>query len=53
MTELLSVCALSAGYGRGDIVRNVDMWLSAGEVVTIIGPNGAGKSTLIKAVAGV
>ncbi|MGF1476693.1 MAG: ABC transporter ATP-binding protein [Geminicoccaceae bacterium] len=52
-TERLEVRDLHAGYGRGDIVRHVDLSLKPGELVTIIGPNGAGKSTLIKAVAGV
>ena len=51
--HMLKVEQLTAGYGRGDIVRAVDMHLDEGEIVTIIGPNGAGKSTLIKTIAGV
>lgn len=43
---------LSAGYGGGDIVREVNLRAEALRVTTIVGPNGAGKSTLIKAVAG-
>ncbi len=54
MTEgLLNVTKVSAGYGRGDIVHNVDLNVKAKRVATIIGPNGAGKSTMIKTIAGV
>ena len=35
-----------------DVVRGVDLDLSAGEVVVVIGPNGAGKSTLLAALGG-
>ena len=50
---LLDVHDLAVGYGRGDIVKDVSLTMTADEVVTVIGPNGAGKSTLIKAIAGV
>lgn len=50
--ELLKVEDLHVGYGRGDIVKGIDLVLRQGEVVTIIGPNGAGKSTFIKALGG-
>ena len=50
--EVLVVRGLYAGYGRGDIVKGVDLQVGPGEIVTIIGPNGAGKSTLIKAIGG-
>jgi ATP-binding cassette subfamily B protein len=30
------------------ILEEFDLWVPAGQVVTIVGPNGAGKSTLIK-----
>lgn len=42
-----------SGYGRGDIVSDVDVSIAPGSIMTIIGPNGAGKSTFIKTVAGV
>jgi ABC-type branched-subunit amino acid transport system ATPase component len=51
--ELLRVRDLHVGYGRGDIVKGVDLSIGDGEIVTILGPNGAGKSTLIKAIGGV
>jgi branched-chain amino acid transport system ATP-binding protein len=41
-----------AGYGAGDILRGVDLEVSAGTVTCLIGPNGAGKSTVLKSVSG-
>ncbi|MGF1528678.1 MAG: ABC transporter ATP-binding protein [Candidatus Competibacterales bacterium] len=52
-TPLLTVEGVYAGYGRGDIVKGVDLVVHPGEIVTLLGPNGAGKSTLIKAICGV
>lgn len=51
--NLLQVEGLFAGYGKGDIIKNVNFSLADGGITTIIGPNGAGKSTLIKTLAGV
>jgi len=44
--------AVRAGYGRDDVLRDVDLTIHAGEVVALIGPNGAGKSTLLRVLAG-
>jgi branched-chain amino acid transport system ATP-binding protein len=49
---ILEVSSLRAGYGRYDVVRDLDLRIAEGEAVALLGPNGAGKSTLIKAVAG-
>ncbi|MCC7041816.1 MAG: ABC transporter ATP-binding protein [Burkholderiales bacterium] len=42
-----------SGYGRGDIISDVNISVDRASITTIIGPNGAGKSTFIKTVAGV
>ena len=42
---------ISAGYGRREVIRGVDLCLGAGEFVGLIGPNGAGQSTLLKALS--
>ena len=41
------------GIYRGKwLIRNVDLHINRGEIVTLIGPNGSGKSTCVKAVLG-
>ncbi len=48
----LDVKGLSASYGVVPAIRQVDLVVRRGQIVTIIGPNGAGKSTLIKTICG-
>lgn len=43
---------LSIGYCRRPILRDVEIGLEKGQILTLIGPNGAGKSTLLKTIAG-
>ena len=50
MTPVLSIEALSAGYGGRMILQDVNLQVHAGEIMTIIGHNGAGKSTLLRAI---
>lgn len=40
------------GYGRQQVLNDVSLTVSAGEIVTIIGHNASGKSTFLKAVLG-
>jgi branched-chain amino acid transport system ATP-binding protein len=49
----LSLRGVAAGYGDVPVVRDLDLTVGRGEIVTIVGPNGAGKSTALKAIAGV
>jgi branched-chain amino acid transport system ATP-binding protein len=46
----LEVSALSAGYGRFDVVRDVSLTVGRGEAVALLGPNGAGKTTVLKTI---
>jgi iron complex transport system ATP-binding protein len=50
---VLELSGVSGGYGRGDIVRDIDLQVRAGERIAIVGPNGAGKSTLLRLVTGI
>jgi branched-chain amino acid transport system ATP-binding protein len=48
----LEVHGLSAGYGRAQVLFDVDFDARDGEVVALLGRNGAGKSTTLKAIMG-
>jgi branched-chain amino acid transport system ATP-binding protein len=49
---VLAVRGLRCGYGRTEVVHNLDLDVAHGEIVCLIGANGAGKSTVIKAIVG-
>ena len=50
---MLVVEKLRTGYGRKQVVFDVDIHVNEGEVVGVLGHNGSGKSTTIKAVLGI
>ena len=50
---LLAVSGLVVRYGAVTAVREVDLAVDEGEIVSIVGPNGAGKTSLLSAVAGI
>jgi branched-chain amino acid transport system ATP-binding protein len=52
MTTLLSLRGVVAGYGRGDILRGIDLELEEATITCLVGPNGAGKSTVLKTLSG-
>jgi branched-chain amino acid transport system ATP-binding protein len=49
---VLDVRALRAGYGKINVLWDVDLHVGRGELVTIIGANGAGKTTLLRTISG-
>jgi branched-chain amino acid transport system ATP-binding protein len=48
--SLLAIRGLSAGYGRGPVLRGVDLEVGLGGVTAVLGANGAGKTTLLRAL---
>ena len=53
MSRILDVKNLVGGYGKVQIMNDVDLYVDEGEFVTVIGPNGCGKSTFIKIIFGI
>ncbi|HTI02822.1 MAG TPA: ABC transporter ATP-binding protein [Acidisoma sp.] len=49
---VLQIESLSCGYGRFDVVHEVNLHVGRGEAVALLGPNGAGKTTVLRAVMG-
>ena len=51
-SPVLELRGVSAGYGRIEVVHELDLAVPAGSVVALLGPNGAGKTTTLSAIAG-
>ena len=52
MKKLLELRDIAKSYSGVEVLRNVNVDLSEGEVLCFVGENGAGKSTLIKIISG-
>src|SRR6476646_2669786 len=48
---LLELRGLTVNYGAIQALRDVDLVIRAGEIVTLIGANGAGKSTTLRTIS--
>lgn len=43
---------MCVGYGKKPLIKEIELALPKGEILSLIGPNGAGKSTVLKSIAG-
>ena len=50
--NLLTIDSIDVFYGDVQVLSEVGLHVSRGEIVTVIGPNGAGKSTLLNTIVG-
>ena len=41
---------LAVGYHGNPLIRDINIGIDKGEIVTLIGPNGSGKSTILKSI---
>ena len=48
----LSIENLYAGYGKMEILHDLNLYISKGQSLCLIGPNGAGKSTILHSIYG-
>ncbi|MGM7680022.1 amino acid ABC transporter ATP-binding protein [Microbacterium sp. A94] len=46
----IEVQQLRKSFGDNEVLKGIDLTVSAGEVVCVIGPSGSGKSTLLRSV---
>ena len=49
--SVLKTDKLSVGYNKKVLIKDIDISIEKGEILTLIGPNGAGKSTILKTIA--
>ncbi len=49
---MLTIHGLRSGYGKIEVLHDVDLTIEQGQTVTLIGANGAGKTTLLKTISG-
>ena len=52
MVEKVKINDLSVIYDNGDGVKNVDLTINQGEILTLLGPSGCGKTTILRAIGG-
>ena len=52
MDNIIKVEAYSKYFGQNLALKNIDLSIKKGEVVSIIGPSGSGKSTLLRSLIG-
>jgi iron complex transport system ATP-binding protein len=51
MTAFFKANGLAVGYNGKALIRDIDIDLNRGGILTLIGPNGSGKSTILKTIA--
>ena len=52
LNSLMSVENLTFGYTDKPVLKEINLNIFHGEIVTVLGPNGSGKSTLLKCMLG-
>ncbi len=48
--KIISIHDLSKSFGNHEVLRKIDMDISAGEIICIVGSSGSGKSTFLRCI---
>ena len=51
-TYYFSTRSMTVGYDGNPVIKEINLGIEKGKIVTLIGPNGAGKSTILKSITG-
>ena len=49
---MISIQNLSKSFSSLDVLKQINLQVSSGEVIAILGPSGSGKSTLLRCING-
>ena len=49
---MIKVTGVDFSYGREKVLRDINLTVERGDILSILGPNGCGKSTLLKLIRG-
>lgn len=52
MEDIIKVEGVAKGYGKHQVLQNLDLSIKKGECFTLLGPSGCGKTVLIRLIAG-
>jgi len=52
VTDVIRASSLNKRFGDKQVLNDINLSVSKGEIVGLIGPNGAGKTTLLKSILG-
>ena len=50
--QAVQVSALTQGYGKQIVLKDINLTLNHGQILALIGPSGAGKTTLVSTIMG-
>ena len=52
MTTGITCRGITKSYGENVVLKDLDFWVEAGELVTLVSPSGGGKTTLLNILGG-
>ncbi len=52
MTTGITCHGITKSYGENVVLKDLDFWVDAGELVTLVSPSGGGKTTLLNILGG-